>query len=299
MPDVRPDIPPWGPPPGRPAVLSRAAGGAGRAGAVPAGRAVPAAAPEPGGGRPRAVVVPGFGHPMLAPLEWAELVRPGLPLAWAVLGPSGAGGGPGGRADPFCRTAAARLRVSGRPVLGLLDLEFGARPYRELICAAHRYLQWYRVDGFLLDECPGDPEDLDRIAALVRTLTVLRPGALLVLGHDTGAAGRHPHPGYAEIPGVRQLVTFRGSWAQYRGYQAPEWTRRHPAARFCHLVHGVPERALDHALRVAGREGAGAVYVTDRCGRALPAGRGHTDPWASLPGYWDRFVSCVGTGVSE
>ncbi|WP_313896317.1 spherulation-specific family 4 protein [Streptomyces sp. YIM 98790] len=250
------------------------------------------------------MAVPGFGHPLLAPLEWAELTRPGLPLDWAVLGASGPAGGPGIRPDPFLGTAAARLRVCGRRVLGLLGLESGARPYRELVAEAHRYVSWYRVDGFLLDACPGGPEELDRTAALARTLTVLRPGARLVLGHHTGADGRHPHAGYARIPGVRQLVTFRGSWAQYRCYRAPEWTRRYPAARFCHLVHGVPEPALPQVLRTAGREGAGSVFVTDRTGGTVRTGgvrpgRAGTDPWAALPGYWDRFVSCVGTGVSE
>ncbi|WP_432146995.1 hypothetical protein [Streptomyces sp. bgisy084] len=44
-------------------------------------------------------------------------------------------------------------------------------------------------------------------------------------------------------------------------------------------------------------ERAGAVYVTGRraAGTADTAGAAG----ASLPGYWDEFVSRIGTGVSE
>lgn len=39
-------------------------------------------------------------------------------------------------------------------------------------------------------------------------------------------------------------------------------------------------------------------YLTGR--RATGAAAGPlTDAWASLPGYWDGFVSRIGTGVSE
>lgn len=39
--------------------------------------------------------VPGYAHPLLAPVEWAELTRPGTPLHWAVLNVTdGPGGGP-------------------------------------------------------------------------------------------------------------------------------------------------------------------------------------------------------------
>ena len=42
------------------------------------------------------------------------------------------------------------------------------------------------------------------------------------------------------------------------------------------------------------RQGAATVWITDHTDSC-----GSTDPWEAMPGYWDEFVSRVGTGVSE
>jgi hypothetical protein len=227
---------------------------------------------------------PGFAHPLLAPTEWGELTRPGAPVHWAVLNVAQ---GPGARPDPHCLQTAVRLRAAGVRVLGLLDLTYGARWFGEVISDAHRYLDWYRTDGFLLDRCPSDRVSLPETRRIVTTLRALRDDAHIVLGHGT-----HPYPGYAET--ADQLVTFSGPWSDYRWSQAAEWTADHPPERFCHFVHGVPRGHLDEALRVARWQGAATIWFTDRQG-----GGGHTDPWETMPGYWDEIVSRIGTGVSE
>ncbi|RLL68787.1 spherulation-specific family 4 protein [Streptomyces sp. Z26] len=227
--------------------------------------------------------VPGYAHPLLAPLEWAELARPAAPLHWAVLDVAR---GPGGGPDPACREAADRLRARGRPVLGNLELRDGARPFGELVSDAHRFLDWYGVDGFYLAHCPCAPAQLDETRRTATTLRALSDDGPLVFGH-----GRHPYPGYADC--ADQLVTFAGGWPDYRWSQAPEWTAALPPERFCHLVHGVSRTHLDEALRIARWQGAGTVWFTDRS-----AARG-ADPWEGLPGYWDEIISRLGPGVSE
>ncbi|MFE1766271.1 spherulation-specific family 4 protein [Streptomyces angustmyceticus] len=263
--------------------------------------AAPAAGTTPCG-----IGVPGFAHPLLAPAEWAGLLRGAGgsapprepergggraplgagPLHWAVLDVSN---GPGSRPDPHCLPAAVRLRDAGVRLLGHLDTGRGTRPFAELLSDARRHLEWYRTDGFWLDRAPTDRAHLPATRRLTDALRALCDGPL-VLGH-----GGHPHPGYAET--ADQLVTFAGSWADYRWSQVAEWTAEHPPERFCHLVHSVPRGHLDEALRIARWQGAGTVYVTDR--RAA-AGAGVPDgAWESLPGYWDELVSRIGTGVSE
>lgn len=227
--------------------------------------------------------VPGCAHPMLAPGEWAELARPGVPLHWAVLD---MGGGPGTRPDPYCLRAADRLRSVGAGVLGRLDLRDGARTLGELVPEAHRYLEWYRVDGFYLAGCPADAARLPEVRRLTATLRALCADGHLVLGH-----GVHPHPGYADVGD--QLVTFEGGWAEYRWAQVAEWTADHPPWRFCHLVHSLPGTHLEEALRLARWQGAGTVWFTDRTVR-----RGQ-NPWEQLPGYWDELISRLGPGISE
>ncbi|MFF8287975.1 spherulation-specific family 4 protein [Streptomyces sp. NPDC016309] len=232
--------------------------------------------------------VPGYAHPLIAPVEWAELTRPGTPLHWAVLNVAD---GPGARPDPHCLEAVGKLRNAGGRVLGHLDLRHGSRPFGDLVTDAHRFLDWYLVDGFLLDRCPTDRADLAAVRRVTATLEVVlehADGGHLVLGHGT-----HPHPGYAEV--ADQLVTFSGPWAEYRWSQVAEWTADHPPERFVHLVHGVPRTHLDEATRIARWQGAGTIFFTDRTGDDS----GQNSPFAALPGYWDEIVSQIGRGVSE
>lgn len=279
------------------------------------------------------VGVPGYAHPLVAPVEWATLtataagsVRTSVetaagtgpssvaaagatgpasvevdhatgpapvaapfhwtPLHWTVLNVAD---GPGTRPDPHCLEAAGRLTNTGSRVLGHLDLDYGERCFGELISEAHRYLDWYQVDGFYLDRAPTERAAL---AGTRRTATTLKAlvgdeAAHVVLGHGT-----HPHPGYAEA--ADQLVTFSGTWADYRWSQVAEWTAEYPPERFCHFVYGVPRGHLDEALRIARWQGAGTVYFTDRTDHG-----GTADPFETLPGYWDDFVSRIGRCVSE
>ncbi|MEU3850623.1 spherulation-specific family 4 protein [Streptomyces sp. NPDC029554] len=228
--------------------------------------------------------VPGYAHPLLAPTEWGELTRPGIPLHWVVLNVAD---GPGSRPDPHCLEAAGRLRNAGVRVLGRLDTRYGFRAFSELVSDAHRFADWYQVDGYLLDRCPADRAELPEVRRTVATLRVIRDDPHIVLGHGT-----YPHPGYAEH--ADQLVTFSGSWSDYRWSQVAEWTAAHPPERFCHFVHGVPRPHLEEALRIARWQGAATVWFTDRTDRG-----GRVDPWEAMPGYWDEFVSRIGTGVSE
>ncbi|UUU24783.1 spherulation-specific family 4 protein [Streptomyces sp. DSM 40750] len=228
--------------------------------------------------------IPGYAHPLVASLEWGGLTRPGTPLHWVVLNVSD---GPGIRPDPHCLGAAGRLRNAGIRVLGHLDVTYGARALAETASDARRYLDWYQVDGFLLDRCPTERSALTEVHRTVTVLRALLGGGHIVLGH-----GAHPYPGYAEI--ADQLVTFSGPWSDYRWSQVAEWTAGHPPERFCHFVHGVPRGHLDEALRIARWQGAATIYFTDRTDRD-----GRTAPWETLPGYWDEIVSLVGTGVSE
>lgn len=273
----------------------------------------PADARRIAGGEQLGFGVPGYAHPLLAPAEWAELIRPGTPLHWAVLNIAE---GPGTRPDPHCLEVAGRLRnareralhgevpddsvrACGGRLLGHLDLAYGTRPFDELIADARAFIDWYRVGGFYLARCPAERADLPGVRRLTGTLHALLAesdsaddGGRLVLGHGT-----HPYPGYAEA--ADQLVTFQGPWTDYRWSQVAEWTADYPPERFAHFVHGVPRTHLDEAMRVARWQGAGTIFFTDRGGRSGDGRNGQSDPFAALPRYWDEIVSRIGPGISE
>ncbi|MFC4032565.1 spherulation-specific family 4 protein [Streptomyces polygonati] len=245
--------------------------------------------------------VPATAHPLVAPGEWAELARPGAPLDWVAFDVAR---GPGSRPDPLYGEALSLVRENGVPLLGLLDVAYGARPFGELITDASSYLNWYRVDGFFLSRAPVLRARVDACRRVVTTLRALLAGAGKAgeagkgggergrgAAPEAGAAARrpvvlapgsHPYPGYAEF--ADQIVTFNGPWSRYRWSEPPQWTADHPPSRFAHLVHSLPSTHLDTALRIARWQGAGTVCLTDRTDRE------GTDPWAGLPRYWQEAV---------
>lgn len=111
--------------------------------------------------------IPGYAHPLVAPLEWGELTRPGAPPHWVVLNVSD---GPGARPDPRCHEAVGQLRDAGVRVLGHLAATYGARACAEIVTDAQRHLDWYQADGYLLDRCPTEPGALPETH---RTVTAL------------------------------------------------------------------------------------------------------------------------------
>ncbi|MFK0167375.1 phage tail protein [Streptomyces sp. NPDC090306] len=263
---------------------------------VTASPASPVHTPTPLADKAVGLGVPGCGAPFHAPGEWAALTRPGAPVHWVALDLAD---DPGATPDDPGLGAAGSLRAAGVRVLGRLDAARGADG--DLVLRAHRQLDRYGVDGFLLDRCPAGRDGLPGIRRVVTTLRALRDDAHIVLGHGT-----HPCPGYAE--NCDQMVTFDGSWADYRWSQAAEWTADYPPERFCHWVHGMPRGHLDEGLRIARWQGASTLWFTDRRGHPVTGGvsargDGRYDadggPRAALPGHWDDLVSRIGTGVSE
>ncbi len=138
------------------------------------------------------VGVPGYAHPLLAPVEWAELTRPGTPCT----GPCSTSRT--GRAAAPTRTAWRRPGSSATPgsgSSGTWTRPTAPRPFGELVTDAHRFLDWYKVDGYYLDRCPADRADLAGVRRVCATLeTVLGGEAHLVLGHGTHPTPDTPRP---------------------------------------------------------------------------------------------------------
>ncbi|MEV4443853.1 spherulation-specific family 4 protein [Streptomyces sp. NPDC049577] len=211
----------------------------------------------------RRLLVPLYVHPAVHPRAWDALLDAAPRLYGVVLNVAD---GPGGRPDPDFVAAARRLRGAGVRLLGYADTAYGRRPPRAVAADIRRHRRWYGVDGVFLDQAAAHPALLPRYRGLVMTARVL--GARTAVLNP----GTHPDPGYARIADL--LVTFEGTWEDYRRAGVPDWTADHPPERFCHLVHAVPDGCAGDVARAAARRGAGV-----HC--AVP-GRG-PNPWQSVP----------------
>lgn len=216
-----------------------------------------------------AVLVPAYFHPALFPAGWAGLADPRLSAV--VLNVHN---GPGTVRDHVFAAAVDRVLAAGGRVTGYIDTAYGTRSAGEIRADARRYQAWYGVTDVFLDQAAAGPE---RLAAYRSACEELRAhGAGFVVGNH----GTHPDPAYASVTDV--LVTFEGPWPAYARMRPPAWAMRLPAARLCHLVYAVPPRAHATALRLARRNNAGVVCVTDGDG-ANP---------------WDRPPACA-AGVTS
>jgi hypothetical protein len=210
----------------------------------------------------RRLLVPLYAYPGTEAEPWAVLAAGADSLAGVVLNPHS---GPGGEPELEFAAVAARLRSAGAPLLGYVDSDYGRRHHREVVADIERHRDWYHVDGVFLDQVGSGIETLAhyrRLAVAARSLgastVVLNPGV-------------HPHPGFADI--AELIITFEGSWEQYRRLRTPPWTAAFPALRFGHLVHATPAARCAAVPELARLHHAGVSYATPGTG---------ANPWGTL-----------------
>ncbi|MEV5518670.1 spherulation-specific family 4 protein [Streptomyces flaveolus] len=192
------------------------------------------------------LLIPLYVHPAEDPGAWHRLITSADRTYGVVLNPAN---GPGEAPDPAFTAAAGALRAAGARLLGYVDTDYGTRPAADVVEDARRHREWYAADGCFLDRVSAARGELSAHKALVRVLR--RQGATCVVLNP----GVHPAPGYARLADL--VVTFEGHWSTYvSAFSRPDWTRRHPPERFCHLVYGVPEALAPLAVRTARERGA-------------------------------------------
>ena len=216
----------------------------------------------------RGMVVPAYFHPAVAAADWRQLRAAGTAV-WAVI--LNVADGPG---DAPERELSAAAAATGRPLLGYVDSAYGQRPHADVLRDIRRHREWYPTTGIFLDRVAADASALPAYERLIRAARRMAPGTM-VLNH-----GAYPDPGYAAIADT--MVTFEGSWGAYQKVEVPEWVRRMPAARFCHLVYDTPAHLLHETLESAAAHHVGGVFVTDR---------GGANPWDGLPTYFAAQAS--------
>ncbi|MCW5559210.1 MAG: spherulation-specific family 4 protein [Verrucomicrobiae bacterium] len=225
-----------------------------------------------------ALMVPAYFGPRPGG-DWDRLAAAArrVPLV-AILNPNS---GPGSAADPQYARAIQAVRDAGGRVTGYVSTSYTRRPADTVKEDLRRYHEFYSLDGFFLDEMSNDGSaaSLSYYADLRQHILRLNPAY-----HITGNPGTTTQESYVTRPTADTVVTFEEGRG-YEGYRPSEWTKRHPAHRFCHLLHSVAEAAaLTNAVRLAQARNAGFLYVTDDV---------LNNPWDRLPTYWDAEVNLI------
>ena len=138
----------------------------------------------------------------------AKAAHPSVPVVVAINPDSG----PGPAYIENYDTAIDELRAAGVIVLGYTPTKYGSRPSDEIKADIDRYLDWYRIDGLMLDEFPNRAGYEAKYAEL--TAYAKSYGLRLVIG-NAGTDVPQSYVGTVDVIGI----------TEGHGYMPTEWLR--------------------------------------------------------------------------
>jgi hypothetical protein len=237
-------------------------------------------ASRPGDPQPTIMLVPAYFYPSGDRLaDWNRLAEAALSVPLEViLNPAS---GPGERQDPKYVAVIEALHRSNARVLAYVDSDYGRRPIAAIEKDVRTYPEFYKIDGFFIDQMANTQEAVDHYRS-IRRLIRRADSRYKVVGNP----GTHTRPEYLDAADT--LVTFEGSaraFAAYDPHAAAPWTAGHSPGRFAAIIYGVDKTTAGCAvLSRARRTGAGSVFITDQ---TMP------NPYLGLPRYWADEAAAV------
>jgi hypothetical protein len=217
---------------------------------------------------------------------WSSAIRGSAATDTIFLDPSD---GPGNSPRLDYMTLVKDAQARGIRVLGYVDTVWakGAVSISQAEAAIDKYYSWYGVDGIMFDETTDScsPAPVGYYTELY-DFVKQKPGPDVVVLNPGTFVGEC----YSKISDV--LITFEDTYANYLTYQQPDWVRNYPASHFLHIILDTPTAAdMQNAVRLAISRNVNGVYVTDK-------GANGTNPYSSLPSYFDAEVSYLSSPFS-
>lgn len=231
---------------------------------------------------PLELLVPAYFYPAGKGLSyWSALTAAAskAPIT-AIVNPDS---GPGTAIDLSYSVVVDNARAAGVKLIGYVHTSYGARPLVDVVTDINRYLNFYAIDGIFIDEMAddGSAASVNYYLAIYQYIKGLNPDFRVIMNPGTTVPEM-----YVGLPLADALVTFEAGPRPYRRLQTPAWVYGYSNDRFGHLLHDVG--TLDTALgllTLAQQRNAGLVYITND--------KGASNPWNSLPAYWNGLVSEV------
>jgi hypothetical protein len=197
------------------------------------------------------LILPLYGNTTVqfnAALEAAKVV----PVI-AIINPDD---GVGERKDHFIAGKVAALKAAGAKIVGYVATGYGNQPLNQVQRQMDKYLRWYGVGGYFLDEMAGSTGKLP----YYRTLRNRATGQGLSI---VGNPGKGAAEGYASLTDV--IITFEDAYADgWKTYTQPTWTDTLPATRLGAIVYSAKGHLLNSIIDRAITQRYGWVYVTDK-----------------------------------
>jgi Spherulation-specific family 4 len=229
---------------------------------------------------PLGLMVPAYFYPGTSNY-WGALdyAAARVPLI-VILNPDS---GPGAALDPNYTAAVTNVHRAGGQLIGYVATGYTTSNLVTGVEASiNRYLSYYAVDGFFLDEMANDADTnhLNYYATLYQYIKGKNPRFIVA-----GNPGTDTQETYLTRPTADPLMTYEDEATNYPGHVMSGWVTNHLARSFVHVAYGVTSAAaMSNAVSLAVSRNAGWVFFTDD---NLP------NPYDTLPAYWTNEVALV------
>jgi len=174
----------------------------------------------------------------------------------------------------------ADLRAGGIEILGYIYTSYSSRVLSEVKADVDLYDQCFNIDGIFFDEVSSAESDLDYYTQLYSYVQV-KPNLATVFLNP----GTHIDESYLSTPAGDTAVIFESQSSDWLSYVPDAYVENYPPTRTAMLAYDTPDgdTACSH-INLTRQRGIGYVYLTDDS---------LSNPWDSLPGFWDSQVDCI------
>ena len=223
------------------------------------------------------ILLPAYFYPSSDPNQsfWDEMTAAaGQVGITAIMNPDN---GPGSSVNSDYTTAVDVFRAAGGKVVGYAHTSYGARSQADVLSEVASYASFYNIDGIFLDEMSNTSVDFAYYQSLYNSIKSTNPGYRIF-----GNPGTNTLESYLTAADV--LVTFENQTG-YDTFTPDTWTNNYTADHFAHLLYNVNDKAAMLAyVALAADRNVGYLYITNDI---------LTNPWDTLPQYWNAEVSAV------
>ena len=161
--------------------------------------------------------------------------------------------------DPSYATAINQVRDSGGKVIAYVYTNYGDRPLIDMASEIDKYIAFYAIDGFFIDQMTEDGTDeniryYDQIYNYIKNKS----------SHYsvTGDPGVVPDEIYLSKPVADNLVVFEGRIRSYVHFHPEEWQYNYPKDRFIHIIYNANSRQMKQAFSETEKNHVGNLYIT-------------------------------------
>jgi hypothetical protein len=200
-----------------------------------------------------AYIVPLYSYPCCGyEQEWGKLLNLTTDKeVWVVVNVND---GPGSSVDSTYASIISKLKQKGFKVLGYIYSSYGKRSLETIYSEMDRWIRFYNVDGFFIDEVPTSLYYYSYYSSIYNNAKKL--DRYIVLNPGTNI-----DPTFFNV--ADKIVVFESPLEEYLKFSYLNYSSVAPN-RVCTIVLNTPPDKVDYVVQKAVANGSKCVYVHDR-----------------------------------